>query len=444
MQAPKRSEQLSRKDAEKYGRAQRKHLSRSELGQYKLGERQFDPLQVIRESCRSRLTKLLSVKYKLMAASIFAFYRGTVEIMAADLAAAKNTSIETQLCGDAHIRNFGFFATPDAEVVFDVNDFDETCRGPWEWDVKRLVTSIVLAGHEAGETGNKCRQSAKLFLSEYCSWMHRFAGMTTIDVARHRVRRNLNQPVLRDALMKAERATPATNLQKLARKTNRKWVFREIPDQVFKIEKAEKAEVLDGLREYRQTLSPDHQLIFDRFHPVDVAFRIAGTGSVGTRDYVVLLFGRDENDPLFLQVKEEPPSAYINSLKHPHPANDGQRVVEGQLALQVQSDLLLGWCSIEKRDYLVRQLNDHKSALDIATLKGRRLIEYGRLCAELLAKGHARSGDPIAIAAYLGNSGKAADSLLGFAMNYAAQVEADYKTFVKAWKSGTLKPVNRA
>ena len=439
MQALKNLERLSRKDAEKYGRAQRKHLSRSKLGEYKTGERQFDPLQVIQESCDTRIARLIPVKYQLMAASMFAFYRGTVEIMAADLAAAKNTEIKTQLCGDAHIRNFGFFAAPDAQVILDINDFDATCRGPWEWDVKRLATSIVLAGREAGEARNQCRQSAKLFLSEYCSWMHRFANMPTIEVARHRVRRNLNQPVLRDALMKAERATPAHNLGKLARKTRGKWKFREIPGQLFKIGKVEKDAVLNVLPEYRATLSPDHQLIFDRFHPVDAALRVVGTGSIGPRDYIVLLFGRDEDDPLFLQVKEEPPCPYARFLKYPHPANDARRVVEGQRALQVQSDLLLGWCSIQKRDYLVRQLNDHKSSLDIATLRGRHLAEYGRICAELLAKGHARSGDPIAMAAYLGNPGKAADSLLSFAMNYADQVEADYKTFVKAWKSGALR-----
>src|SRR5947209_15754492 len=430
---------MDRKEAEKFGHSQRRHVSRSDLGKFSAEKRNFDPLAIIKDSCRGRLPDLLPIKFKLMADSMFAFYRGTVEIMAADLAATKHTHIEAQLCGDAHIRNFGFYATPDAQVTFDINDFDATCRGPWEWDVKRLVTSVVLAGQEAGETPAKCRRTAGMSAAEYCSWMRRFARMSTIDVARHRVQRDLQQPVLRDALMKAERGTPIHNLPKLAHKTREGWKFRKIPDQVLKLDHATRKAVIEALPAYRSTLSPDHQMLLDRFHPVDVAFKIAGTGSVGTRDYVVLFFGRDENDPLFLQVKEEPSCAYASYLKHPPSGNNGARVVEGQRALQVQSDLLLGWCSLDKRDYLVRQLNDHKSSLDVQTLKGRRLIEYGRLCAELLARGHARSGDPVAIAAYLGASAKTANALVEFALKYADQVAADYKAFLKAWKSGALE-----
>ncbi|PYP93834.1 MAG: DUF2252 domain-containing protein [Candidatus Angelobacter sp. Gp1-AA117] len=428
----------SRKDAEKFGHSQRREFSRSDLGKFNAGKRNFDPIAIIKDSCRNRVPDLLPVKFKLMADSMFAFYRGTVEIMAADLAAEKHTQIEAQLCGDAHIRNFGFYATPDAQVTFDINDFDATCRGPWEWDVKRLVTSVILAGREAGETPSKCRRTAQMCAAEYCSWMRRFARMSTVDVARHRVQRDLRQPVLRDALMKAERASAIHILPKMAHKTKDGWRFRKIPGQVLKLDQATRETVMAALPAYRATLSPDHQMLFDRFDPADAAFKIAGTGSVGTRDYVILLFGRDAKDPLFLQVKEEPPCAYASYLNQPQVANDGERVVLGQRALQVQSDLLLGWCSIEKRDYLVRQLNDHKSSLDIQTLKGRRLIEYGTLCAELLARGHARSGDPIAIATYSGSSAKAATALVEFALKYADQVAADYKAFLKARKSGAL------
>lgn len=429
----------SRKDAEKFGHSQRRHLSRSDLGKFDAGKRNFDPVSIIKDSCRNRVPDLLPIKFKLMADSMFAFYRGTVEIMAADLAAEKHTQIEAQLCGDAHIRNFGFYGTPDAQVTFDINDFDATCRGPWEWDVKRLVTSVVLAGREAGELPAKCRRTAQMCTAEYCSLMRSFARMSTVDVARYRVQRDMKQPVLRDALMKAERATAIHILPKVAHRTKDGWKFRKVPDQVLKLDHATRDAVIQALPAYRAALSPDHQMLFDRFRPADVAFKIAGTGSVGTRDYVVLLFGRDQNDPLFLQVKEEPPCPYAGHLNQPPTANEGERVALGQRALQVQSDLLLGWCSIERRDYLVRQLNDHKSSLDIQTLKGRRLIEYGTLCAELLARGHARSGDPIAIAAYLGSSDKAATALVEFALKYADQAATDYKAFVKAWKSGALK-----
>jgi hypothetical protein len=216
----------SRKDAEQFGREQRKHLGRSELGEFKPGARKFDPMQVITESCRGRVPQLLPIKYKLMAGSMFAFFRGSVEIMAADLAVAKNTRIGTQLCGDAHIRNFGFYATPDAQVIFDVNDFDETYPGPWEWDVKRVITSIVLASRQAGENNARSKATVQQFLAEYFRWIRRFAQMSTLEVARHRVKRSLARPALRMALQKAERANPCDNLNKLAMKTRGGWKFR--------------------------------------------------------------------------------------------------------------------------------------------------------------------------------------------------------------------------
>jgi len=244
---------------------------------------------------------------------------------------------------------------------------------------------------------------------------------------------------LRDALIKAQRASPAESLAKLTRKTRQGVRFRQIPKRLWEVKGRDKQLVLAALAAYRETLTPDHRMIFDRFRAVDVGFKVVGTGSIGTRDYVVLLFGRDESDSLFLQIKEERPSIYSRYLHAPAPAHQGQRVVEGQRALQIQSDVLLGWCSIEGRDYLVRQLNDHKSSLEVEDLSGKRLLEYGKLCAELLAKGHARSGEPVVIASYLGPSRKAADSLLGFAVAYARQAEADFETFRKAWRSGALK-----
>jgi uncharacterized protein (DUF2252 family) len=430
---------LSREDAEVFGRTRRRHLSRSSLGKFNVSARPADPLAIIAEASRGRLPELLPVKFNLMAESLFSFYRGTAEIMAADLAAARNTRIDVQICGDAHIRNFGFLSTPDAQVIFDINDFDETFRGPWEWDVKRMATSIVLGGREAGESNSGCRSAVEAFLGEYCGWIHRFSRMTTIEIARHRTHRDMHQPVLRDALMKAERASPAQNLAKLTRKTRQGWRFRQIPKRLWEVRNREKKLVLGALRAYRETLSPDHRRIYDRFHAVDVGFKVVGTGSIGTRDYVVLLFGLDDSDALFLQVKEERPSIYARYLKTSSPAHQGQRVVEGQRALQLQSDVLLGWCSIEGRDYLVRQLNDHKASLEVEDLIGRRLLEYAKLCAELLAKGHARSGEPVVIASYLGPSRKAAGSLLEFAVKYAGQAEADYQVFRKAWRSGALK-----
>jgi uncharacterized protein (DUF2252 family) len=263
--------------------------------------------------------------------------------------------------------------------------------------------------------------------------------MPTLEIARHRITRDYRNPVMRSALEKAERSSPTFNLEKLTRKTKKGRRFRFQPNALWEVDGKTAKAVLAALKSYRQTLSPDHQFLFDRYQPADVGFKVVGTGSVGTYDYVVLLFGRDENDPLFLQVKEEPPSHYAPYLKNPQaPAHQGERVVRGQRLLQVLSDLLLGWCSIDGRDYLVRQLNDHKSSIDPQELRGPRLIEYSRVCAELLAKGHARSGYPVRLASYLGKSGKAATALHDFAVRYADQVEADYEQFKKALKRGLL------
>src|SRR5215510_2551926 len=400
----------SRTDSERKGLAQRQQLSRPDLA--KVAKRKFDPIQILREACNDRLPKLLPLKLKLMSGSPFVFYRGSVEVMAADLGAGARTGIEVQLCGDAHVKNFGFFATPGADIILDVNDFDQTWRGPWEWDVKRMATSIILAGREASDSESKCKEAALVFTQQYCSWMCNFSELTTLEVARHRITRDFRDPVIRGALEKAECDTPATSLKKLTEKNKNGRCFRLKENVLWRVEGETRTAVLNALKQYRQTLSPEHQFLFDRYRAVDVAFKVVGTGSVATRDYIVLFLSYDENDPLFLQVKEEPPSAYAAYLKDAAaPAHQGERVVCGQRMLQVLSDLLLGWCSIEGRDYLVRQLNDHKSSIDPGELSGKRLVEYSRVCAELLAKGHARSGDAAMLAAYLGRSDKAVCAL---------------------------------
>ncbi len=421
--------------AERQGVALRSHMGRSALAD--LPQRKFDPLQVLLQAARQHIAQLLPVKFKLMSESPFVFFRGSVEIMAADLGQARHTKIEVQMCGDAHVKNFGFFATPGAEIILDVNDFDETQRGPWEWDVKRLATSIVVAGRTAGDDEACCKDAVRVFVHDYCKWIREFAGMSSIEVARHRIVRDFRDPAIRSALKKAERSNPLTNLEKLAHKGKNGYSFIYKPKSIWDVKGEESDLVERSLTGYRATLAPDRQFLFDRYAVADVGFKVVGTGSVGTRDYVVLLLGKEagDSDPLFLQVKEEQPSAYAGFYKdRTAPSHQGQRVVEGQRALQVYSDLLLGWCSIGNRDYLVRQLNDHKSGVDPEELKGNRLIEYGRVCAELLAKGHARSGEPAILAAYLGRPGKAEKALVQFALAYAEQVQKDYETFRKARK----------
>ena len=419
--------------AKRLGLALRSHLGRSALAER--SRRKFDPLQVLLQAARRHIAELLPVKFRLMSQSPFVFFRGSVQIMAADLGQSPHTKIDVQMCGDAHVKNFGFFATPGLEIVLDINDFDETLRGPWEWDVKRLATSIVLAGRTAGDGEACCKDAVRVFVREYCEWIRRFAEMPVIEVARHHILRNLRDPAIRSAFKKAERSSPEANLRKLARKVKGGYTFIYKRDSIWEVKGAESRAVERALAAYRGTLAPDRQFLFDRYQVADVGFKVVGTGSVGMRDYIVLLLGRvsGDHDPLFLQVKEELPSAYAAYYKdRSAPPHQGQRVVQGQRALQVFSDLLLGWCSIAGRHYLVRQLSDHKSSVAPEALKGDRLVEYSRVCAELLAKGHARTGEPAVLAAYMGRPGKAEKALAQFALDYAGQVEADYETFCKA------------
>src|SRR6266849_9280201 len=283
---------LTRKQAEHYGLAQRNYLNRSALAE--LHGRRFDIMEVLRQASRKHIAKLLPLKFKLMSGSPFVFFRGSVEVMAADLGGTKHTGIEVQICGDAHVKNFGFYATPGSDIVLDVNDFDETMRGPWEWDVKRMAASVVLAGRVAGGGETLCKDAACTFIHEYCIWIRRFAGMPALDVARHRTIRNYNDPVIRAALEKAERSSPLSNLRKYAhKKIGGRYGFTK-SDLIWNVQGEEKNSVLKALPAYRATLAPEHQLLFDRFKAVDVGFKVVGTGSVGTRDYIVLSFGSDE------------------------------------------------------------------------------------------------------------------------------------------------------
>jgi uncharacterized protein (DUF2252 family) len=304
----------------------------------------------------------------------------------------------------------------------------------------------MLAGRVAGNGEARCRVATELFLREYFGWIRHFAGMPTLEVARHRAVRSLRNPLIRSSLRQAERSTPCSNLQKLTSSSKGgAYHFIEKPHLTWRIAGQEKQAVLHSLTDYRQTLSCEHRMIFDRYTPEAVAFKVVGTGSVGTRDYAVLLFGRDEKDPLFLQIKEELPPAYAPYYKDRNlPRHQGERVVRGQRTMQVFSDLLLGWCSIEGRDYLVRQFSDHKSSVDPEALTARRLAEYSRVCAELLAKGHARSGDPAILASYIGRSSRAARALLQFATKYADQTEKDFRLFNKALRNGFVKTAMEA
>jgi uncharacterized protein (DUF2252 family) len=374
-----------------------------------------------------------------MAASPFGYFRGSVPIMAADLAKLPRSGIMTQICGDAHLRNLGAFAGLEGSLIFDVNDFDETIHGPWEWDVKRMAASIVLAGREALHTDRGCKEAVLVFARQYRAAMREFSQMSLIDLARYQVHRHIRVSPVLSVLRKAERSTPLHNREKLTELRNGRYYFREQKPLQYHISRSTAAEVVQSLQAYSTTLLPERRHFFSEYHVADVAFRVVGTGSVGVHDYIVLLFAGSSDDPLFMQIKEEIPSAYAHYLPRTIATmHEGQRVAEGARAMQVQSDIFLGWTSLEGRDFLVRQLRDHKASIEDEDLEGEGLLQYARVCGELLAKGHARSGDPCVLYGYLGNSQKFDKAMAKLGVDYADQSTRDYEQFARAVRTGKL------
>lgn len=432
---------MTREQRQEFGKSRREVVHRVDQALWVPLATRRDPIDIINEISATRVQDLIPIKMGRMAVSPFNFFRGAAPVMAADLATMPTTGMRVQMCGDAHVRNVGAFAAPDGHLVFDLNDFDETFPGPWEWDLKRLATSLVLAGNEAGGNHGDCKDAVLALVQSYREAMDSFAEMTMLDLARFEVRRHTQVGFIRSILGKAERVTPKVTLEKLtcpAKGGLRRFV--EHPPLLHHIPEEEGKSVLAALGPYRDTLPPDRQRVLDFYHPSDVAFKVVGTGSVGTRVYVVLCFGNGLEDPLFIQVKEEPASCYAPYLPDvsPYP-HQGRRVAEGQHLMQAVSDPFLGWTSIDGRDFLVRQLADHKATVDPAELQGATLIEFGVVCGKILAKAHARTGDAAEISAYCGKADKVDKALAQFAVLYARQSSRDHEALVKAIKEGKVK-----
>lgn len=421
-------------DGATFGEAQRKLCSRADLALWKASRRQADPLETLRNAMRGRLAPLLKLKSERMRASPFGFFRGAVPIMASDLALGKNTGVRSQLCGDAHVQNLGAYAGTDGRLVFDINDFDETICGPFEWDVKRMATSLLLAGRGASLKQAGCEAALTAFLSSYCGLVAQLARMPVLEVARFQVHRLLHTATVSEALARAERETPLHSLDRLTEKTKRGRVFRSDPPTLERLSGHRAHAVLASLATYRRSLSPERQTFFDQFRPLDVAFKVVGTGSVGLRDFCVYLEGNGAGDPLFLQIKQEVASAYAPFMgRRPTPSqNQGERVALGQRAMQLQSDPMLGWTRLGGRDYLVRQLNDHKASVDTTLLTAAQLAEYATVSGELLARGHGRSGNAAAIAGYIGSGKKFGSAIAQFAEAYAEQTVRDWKQLTQS------------
>jgi uncharacterized protein (DUF2252 family) len=442
------SAKFSTRDARRAaGRELRNKVARTAQGQWDPAARKFDPVHLMNRAHKDRQTDLLPLKNARMSATPFTFYRGAAPLMAADLATLPRSGINVQISGDAHVQNLGAFGGgPDGHMIFDINDFDETIKAPWEWDVKRMATSLVLAGREARNSEGQCRDAVLAFARKYRESMQAFSELSTLELARYLVMRDLKVTLIRSVLRKAERATPQDSLNKLTERNNTSFQFKETKDPSYgvptqyRVSESKAKQVLSALEGYVNTLLPERRHFFRQYAPADVAFRVVGTGSVGTRDYVVLMFGGALEDPLFLQVKQEVASAYAPYVpKNVPPKHHGQRVVEGVRRMLVQFDIFLGWATLDGLPYLVRQLRDHKAGIETTDLEGTGLLQYAEVCGEILAKGHARSGDPCMLSGYLGLADRLDRALVNFAVDYADQTTRDFEAWLKAIREGAVK-----
>lgn len=446
------------------GRSLRGQVPRSSFATWRPSPDRPDPVQVLQDAAASRLPELVPIRHGRMLSSSFAFYRGGAELMGADLATVAVTGLTSQLCGDAHLSNFGAFAAPDRTLVFDCNDFDETIAGPWEWDVMRLATSFEIAGRSLGVGKRERRSVVAAAVVRYRKTIATLADERNLEVwyqrlvvddlierygekldarARERVKRNRAKAGNKDSL----RA-----LAKLTERRDGRLRIRSQPPLLVPVEELAgerspeeiQASIESMLAAYRQTLSDAAGSLLDTYRYVDMARKVVGVGSVGTRCWIVLMIGRDEGDPLVLQVKEAGPSALAPYLSRSRFRHQGRRVVEGQRLMQATSDILLGWLTAEgidgqRREFYVRQLWDGKASAQIEVMDAGLLAAYAKLCGATLAHAHARGGDRLAIAGYLGRSTTFDEAMTRFAAVYADQNERDYEAFAAAVEDGRLE-----
>jgi uncharacterized protein (DUF2252 family) len=445
------------------GKAARSRVPRSAHGAWEPADDRETPVAILGRQALTRVPELLPIRNGRMAASPFAFYRGAAAVMSADLARTQDSGLRVQACGDAHLANFGVFAAPDRRLVFDLNDFDESLPGPWEWDVKRLAASFAIAGRENGFRAKQRRAAVVKAARSYREAMRGFASRRNLEVwyARLDVEAALAEveeedPAstarLRKGIAKAQAKDSLRALEKLTETVDGEIRFRSEPPLLVPGEEmlpaGEGPGALDFLGEildaYRDSLPPDRRELLDGYRFRQIARKVVGVGSVGTRAWVVLLTGTDDDDPLFLQAKEAEASVlepYVGASRY---RNHGQRVVEGQRLMQAAGDIFLGWCPAigldgRRRDFYVRQLWDWKRSAEVEHLTPRGLGIYARLCGWTLARAHARSGDRVAIASYLGG-GDAFDSAIAeFAESYADQNERDHAALLAAIDSGAVE-----
>jgi len=444
---------LSRPEALEYGKSLRNKTSRTSHGEWRPATNRPDPVEILIESSKGREAHLIPIRYGRMLKSPFAFYRGAAGIMAADLAAAPATGVYVQSCGDCHLVNFGSYATPERQIAFDINDFDETLPAPWEWDVKRLAASFVIAAlhngiskPDAKEIAIACIESYREHTSEYAQmtplevW---YASISVDDVFKMAKSEQAKKRFSKQLEKAKARSLTGEDYPKLTNNTNGKVRITDNPPLIYhrKDADAEKyfREVEAAFQKYAETLGAEKRILFDQYEFVDIATKVVGVGSVGRLCGISLRMTAD-NEPLFLQVKEAVPSVMEAYTRKSIFENSGQRVVHGQKMMQAASDIFLGWgVGLTGRHFYVRQLRDMKIKPLVEVFEDDTMIDYAKLCGWTLARAHARSGKSDIINGYLGNSSKFADAIASFSILYAEQNEKDFAALKKAVAAGKLE-----
>jgi uncharacterized protein (DUF2252 family) len=437
------------------GKALREVVPRASHENWEPNSDRPDPVTLLEQSDQGRLANLIPIRYQRMTDSPFAFFRGSAVVMAADLATTPITGIRVQASGDCHLLNFGGYATPERNIVFDLNDFDETLPAAWEWDIKRLATSFVIAGRHIHLSDKDCEAAARESVRSYREQMNEYAQMGTLEIwysyidvdslldASYTKEQKRTEKRIRKELKKELTYTQEEIIPKLTEVVNGQRRIVDTPPLIYHLPPQDllEEEVEAAIQQYRQALPDDLHVLFDRYRLVDITIKVVGVGSVGTR-CAIALFMAGEEDFLFLQVKEARPSVLTPYVGKSVYQNQGQRVVVGQRIMQAASDMFLGWTRSRGSDFYVRQLRDVKLSVDVEDLPASELIRYAALCGITLARAHACSSDPVLLSGYLGKSDGFDRAIASFALRYADQTEQDYAALVAAVDAGRL-PIQR-
>jgi uncharacterized protein (DUF2252 family) len=426
-------------------------VPREQHGKWTLSRRRRDPVELVIESSKGRIPELIPIRYGRMMVSPFTFYRGTANIMAADLAPTPVSGLQAQLCGDAHLLNFGGFATPERRLLLDINDLDETLPGPWEWDLKRLAASFVFAARSNGFSPADQRESALACVRSYREHMAEYADMPVLDVWYARLQLSdimtlLHDKAARGRLKKqikkaAARTVAEHEFPKMAAAHGGHYEIKDAPPLIYHHPhiNASRENLEHALARYRETLPPERKVLLDRYQLMDFALKVVGVGSVGTLCAVALMMAADD-DPLFLQIKEAGPSVLEARVGKSKYANHGQRVVAGQHLMQAASDIFLGWTQgPDGRHFYIRQLRDMKIKPLVELFNPATMFDYAMMCGWTLARAHARSGDPAMLAGYMGKSDVFDKAIAAFSKTYADQAERDHAVFKNAIRQGKIE-----